>query len=98
MKHEEIALIKKEAEVNLTELGHVPATARDLCNLLKLCDEVGRLNRQLADQMSGCCDCPIFKDTYRKMESYEKALQEIMEVVGTSSLQHKIAFEALGEG
>jgi hypothetical protein len=69
MKPEEIARIRSEAEANLMELGHVPATARDLCNLLKLCDEVERLRR---------------------------ALRNIMGVVGTNSLQHKIAREALG--
>lgn len=39
--------------------------------------EIDHLQRQLADMQSGCCDCSMFKDTFKKFKNAEKRIAEL---------------------
>jgi hypothetical protein len=41
--------------------------------LAEVVAEVDHLNRQLADAMSGCCDCPMFKERGMRIQELEDA-------------------------
>ena len=59
----------------------LPVTEHDRI-VAELKAEVDHLNRQLADAMSGCCDCPMFKaqgKTVAKLRAENGRLKQLLE-------------------